>query len=511
VRFLRLIKEDVVFICGTDEHGAPISIRAEAENKSPQEIVDYYHESIKKSFEDLNITFDNFSGTARLRHRELAQEFFLNLLKNNKINTQITKQSYCEHDNRFLPDRYVEGECPHCKAAGARGDQCDACGKLLDALQLINPKCLICKNTPIIKETNHWFLDLPAFSDALKKWLESKDNWKDNVKKFILSWIDEGLIERSITRDINWGVPVPLKDADGKVLYVWFDAPIGYISSTIEWSENINQPDKWKEYWLDADSRLVHFIGKDNIPFHAIIWPAMLMGQDKPYCLPWDIPANEYLNLEGRKISTSQNFAIWVEDFVKYFDSELLRFVLAANAPESKDADFTWSEFQNLVNNSLANVLGNLANRVFSFAKKYFDGVLHAPSNAKQTSISAIHASYSEFKVRKAVKLIIDIAREGNRVFDEEKPWVVVKEDKSIAEATLFNCAELLRVISIVMYPIMPESMKKLRQMMNQAEEFCWDDIAKTPAQIVIGDFAPLFKKVSDEEIDKQKELLGIV
>ena len=517
VRFLRLNNEDVVFVCGTDEHGAPISIRAESEHKTPQQVVDFYHENIKRSFDDLNILFDNFSGTSRPNHHKLAQEFFLNLLKDKKIHTKITKQSYCEYDHRFLPDRYVEGECPFCHASGARGDQCDACGKLIDALQLKNPKCMICGNTPVIKETMHWFLDLPAFERHLTEWLENKPNWKDNVVKFILSWIKEGLQERSITRDINWGVPVPLENAENKVLYVWFDAPIGYISSTIEWSEKINQPDRWKDYWLDRDTKLVHFIGKDNIPFHAIIWPALLMGQDKKYCLPWDIPANEYLTLEGEKISTSRNFAIWVDEFIKYFDGELLRYVLAANAPETKDSDFTWKDFQNAVNNSLANVLGNLANRVFSFAKKHFNGELNQPENKEyfsdtfpllNTQISEIHTAFSEFKVRKAVKSIIDLARDGNRFFDEAKPWVSIKEDTKKAESDLYVCCDLLRIISITLYPVMPESMKKLRKMMNFSESFSWVDIENNPEKILIGDFQPLFKKVEDKEIEEQLAIL---
>ena len=311
VKFLKLCKHDVIYICGTDEHGAPISIRAEAEGKTPQEIVDFYHQNILDSFRAVEIEFDNFSGTARAEHHRLSAEFFLGLLAQNKINTKTTQQSYCEHDNRFLPDRYVEGECPHCKSADARGDQCDECGKLIDANLLVNPRCKICGNTPIIKETTHWFLDLPAFSEQLKVWLENKPNWKDNVTKFILSWIDDGLVERAITRDIDWGVPVPLPEGKNKVLYVWFDAPIGYISSTIEWAKNTGNPDKWKDYWLDPQTKLIHFIGKDNIPFHAIIWPAILMGQAQEYVLPWDIPANEYLTLEGNKISTSRNYAIW--------------------------------------------------------------------------------------------------------------------------------------------------------------------------------------------------------
>jgi methionyl-tRNA synthetase len=515
VRFLKLTGKDVIYICGTDEHGAPISIRAENEGKTPQEIVDFYHKNILKSFDSVNIQFDNFSGTARPEHHALSQEFFLELNKNGKIKTHTTKQFYCEQDKRFLPDRYVEGQCPFCHAKDARGDQCDSCGKLMDTLTLIEPKCKICGNTPVIRDTNHWFLDLPSFSHQLTEWLENKKNWKDNVKKFILSWIEEGLIERSITRDIDWGVSVPLPDAENKVLYVWFDAPIGYISSTIEWCKRIGEPEKWKEYWFNETTNLVHFIGKDNIPFHSIIWPAILMGQTKKYCLPTDIPANEYLTLEGEKISTSKNWAIWVEDFTESFDGELLRFYLAANAPETKDADFSWKDFQNNINNSLANVLGNLANRVFSFAKKNFDGILHNNKDKENDFIckikdqcNEIKADYTDYHVRKVVKSIIDIAREGNKYFDDKKPWVVFKEDKNEAENTLFQCVELLRIVSIIFYPVMPDSMNRLRKMMSLTENFNWADINDTPDVVNIAEFEPLFKKIDDDKITEQLDKL---
>ncbi|MCL1826771.1 MAG: methionine--tRNA ligase [Candidatus Cloacimonetes bacterium] len=517
VRFLKLCENEVIYVCGTDEHGAPISIRAEVEGKTPQEIVEFYHQNILDSFTAVDIEFDNFSGTARAEHHKLSQEFFTELLSAHKVTTKTTKQAYCEHDNRFLPDRYVEGDCPHCGAAGARGDQCDACGKLIDANLLINPICKICGHTPVIKDTKHWFLDLPAFADELKEWLENKPNWKDNVKRFILSWIEEGLIERAITRDINWGVPVPLEEGADKVLYVWFDAPIGYISSTIEWAKKIGKPDVWKEYWFDENTKLIHFIGKDNIPFHAIIWPAILMGQSKKYVLPWDIPANEYLNLEGDKISTSRDYAVWVEDFVKDFDSDLLRFVLAANAPESKDADFSWKDFQNLVNNSLSNVLGNLANRVFAFAQKNLSATVQRPKEPNrlitQDFIDSVYNDYSEFRVRKVTKAIFDFARDGNKYFNDQEPWVTIKTDISTTQDVIFYCADLLRVISIILFPIMPKSMKRLRMMMKMNETgFGWKDIWQVPEVIEIGEFERLFRKIEDAEIDEQiKRLEGKV
>jgi methionyl-tRNA synthetase len=519
VRFLRLKQQDVIYICGTDEHGAPISIKAEQEGVSSKELVERYHQKIKTAFDGIGIEFDNFSGTARPEHHKLAQEFFLNLMEAGYINERKSEQFFDEEKQRFLPDRYVEGICPHCGSEGARGDQCDSCGKLIDAMTLKNPISKISGKTPIVKETIHWYLNLPAFSDELKKWLETRKNWKENVHNFIMSWLKEGLIERAITRDINWGIPVPLEEAKGKVLYVWFDAPIGYISSTVEWAKNIGKPDKWKDYWLNPDCKLIHFIGKDNIPFHTIIWPAMLMKQKLAYVLPHDVPANEYLNIKGQKTSTSKNYAIWVKDFLQYFDGELLRYVLAANAPETKDSDFSWEDFQQKINNDLANTLGNLANRVFTFAKKYFDGRIQRNkilSNysteilEKCLAISQkIEENYSAYQVRQAVKNCMDIARLGNKYFDETKPWVAIKENREEAEETLFVCCEMLRKITILLAPVLPKSMKSLRTMLGIQAEVLWDDIFQETQEFQIGESKPLFRKISDEEIAKQNALFA--
>ena len=518
VRFQKLLENDVIYIGGSDDHGAPISIVAEKENTSPQEIANRYNKSIKESLAGLNIQLDNFSGTSHKEHHKLSQEFFLNLLENGYITKKTTKQFYDKKFKRFLPDRYVEGVCPYCGAEGARGDQCDNCGKLIDALTLKNPISKISGEPPIIKETSHWYLNLPKFEPKLRKWLETKTYWKDNVLNFILSWLDEGLIERSITRDLDWGVPVPLPEAEGKVLYVWFDAPIGYISSTKEWAIKKENPDLWKDYWLNPETKLIHFLGKDNIPFHTIIWPSMLMSQKDKYILPYDVPANEYLNIEGRKISTSKNWAIWVEDYLKYFDGELLRYVLAVNAPETKDSDFTWKDFQTKVNSELNNILGNLANRTFVFSQKYFDGTISKPQNlsdyskevleeAKRITIE-IADSYKNYKVRKAAKTAMDIARLGNKYFDETQPWKTVKEDKTKAAETLYVCAELLRKISIVFAPIIPKSMQRLRKMLNLPEKSTWKELENSLTETQLGKIEPLFRKITDEEIETQIKLL---
>ncbi|MDD2228537.1 MAG: methionine--tRNA ligase [Candidatus Cloacimonetes bacterium] len=518
VRYLRLKQEDVIYICGTDEHGTPISISADKEGISPQDVVNRYHASIKAAFDGVGIEFDNFSGTARPPHHKLSQEFFTQLFKKGNIQSKVTLQFYCEHDKRYLPDRYVEGICPKCSATGARGDQCDKCGQIYDTTTLVEPACKICGNTPVIRETKHWFIHLDSFRDRLKNWLSTKDYWKENVLNFMMGLLEQGLIERSITRDLSWGVPVPLPDAEGKVLYVWFDAPIGYISSTMEWAIKQGKPELWKDYWLAPDTQLIHFIGKDNIIFHALIWPAMLMGQDAGYCLPHDIPANEFMNLEGEKISTSKNWAIWVDEFVKDFDGEYLRYYLAVNAPEKQDSDFSFKGFQMCVNSDLNNTLGNLANRVFAFAAKNFDGLVKACEldaqswavlNETDALLNEIEKGYQEYQVKKNTKLIMDIARLGNKYFDERKPWSVIKSDRTKVNETLYVCVNLLAKLSIAMMPILPKHMQQLRQMMNlSATPIFAEAYPLLVTNIQLGETKPLFRKLEDEEIDKQLELL---
>ncbi|MCB5259274.1 MAG: methionine--tRNA ligase [Candidatus Cloacimonetes bacterium] len=512
VRYLRLQNQDVIYICGTDEHGTPISISADKEGVQPIDVVNRYHASIKEAFDGIGIEFDNFSGTAREEHHILSQEFFTALYNNGHIQPKSTLQFYCEHDKRYLPDRYVEGICPKCGAEGARGDQCDKCGNTYETTSLKQPRCKICGNKPIIKETKHWFLHLARFTEQLQAWIETKSYWKENVRNFMLNLLEQGLIERSITRDLSWGVPVPLPEADGKVLYVWFDAPIGYISSTIEWAKRMGNPELWKDYWLDPQTQLIHFIGKDNIIFHALIWPAMLMGQNTKYCLPHDIPANEFMNLEGQKISTSRNWAIWVDEFVRSFDGEYLRYYLAVNAPERQDADFSFKDFQQRINGELNNVLGNLANRVFTFANKHFGGMINKTNldedaqnilNLADLSLAEISTSYSEYQVKRNTKSILDIARMGNRFFDERKPWAVIKENKELVQQTLWVCAFLLHKISVALYPVLPKHMLKLRNMMSLPNVFDWNDAYATYNYTLV-DVSPLFVKIEDAAIEKE-------
>lgn len=523
VRFRKMNGDDVIYICGSDEHGVPITIRAAQEGTTPAQVVKKYHDQFEESFRKMGVDFDNFSGTARPKHHELSQKFFLELNENKHILTRTENQFFDESHKKFLPDRYVEGKCPHCGYEKARGDQCDKCGRLLNPEDLIEPKSVLSGKKPIIRQTKHWYLKLQDFEKDLIEWLKSKDNWKDNVRKFVLGWIDkEGLHERAITRDIDWGIPVPLEEAKGKVLYVWFDAPIGYISSTVEWAEKTGHPDKWKDYWQDENTRLIHFIGKDNIPFHAVIWPAVLMGQTTKYILPYDIPANEYLTLEGEKFSTSQNWAVWVDEYLENFPPDPLRFFLASNAPESKDADFSWKAFQTRNNEELANILGNFANRTLTFINMNLDGAVpegvygkeeNAIFKALEEKVADIIRNFENYKVREATKLVMDIARIGNKYFDDTKPWVLKKENPEKLKTVINVCMNILRMLNTAMYPIVPFSAVKLWKMLGEKgniTEERWNTLAEKrikPGQ-KIGEVGILFSKYEDKLIQQQIDRL---
>lgn len=518
VRYQRLLGNDVLYIGGSDDYGTPISLKAEEENVSPQDIVDKFNKSMRSDLEGLNIQLDNFSGTSHPNHIKDSQDFFSNLYDAGYITKKKLKQFYDEKQKRFLSDRYVEGNCPFCKAEGARGDQCDSCGKLIDAMDLIEPRSKLSGEVPIVKDTTHWYLDLPKFETQLRDWLNTKTYWKDNVKNFVLSWLNEGLQERGITRDLNWGVPIPLENTEGKVLYVWFDAPIGYLSSTKEWAEKKGEPEKWKDYWLDKKTKMIHFLGKDNIPFHTIIWPSMLSKQKEDFVLPHDVPANEYLNLEGQKMSTSRDWTVWVEDYLKYFEGEYLRYVLAVNAPETKDSDFSWEDFKMRINSELNNVLGNLANRTCVFTTKYFDGIIKQPkqiSELSQQKLDEVYnlalevgKSYSKYHVRKATKQFMNIARIGNKYFDEMQPWKEVKTDSKKASETLYVCLEILRILTIVAAPVIPKSMKVLHEMINVNSPIIWDNLSKKSAEYSITNIERLFRKIDEKEVEEQQEIL---
>ncbi len=523
VRYQRLKGADILFMCGSDEHGVPITIQADKENVTPKEIVDRYHNRMKKSFERIGVAFDNYSRTSMPLHHKTSQDFFLKLYSKGYIREQTVRQYYCATCGRFLPDRYIEGECPYCGQPGARGDQCEACGRWLEPEQLISPKCKLCGSTPELRTTRHWYFRLSAFQKQLEEWQASKRDWKNNVREFCSGWFQEGLTDRPITRDIDWGIPVPLPGAEGKVLYVWFDAPIGYISSSIEWAQNNGAPERWRDYWFDPKTRLIHFIGKDNIVFHAIVWPAALMAHGD-FILPSQIAANEFLNIEGKKISTSRNWAVWAEDYLDVFPPDPLRYWLESNAPENKDADFTWKDFQSRNNSELADILGNLINRSLSFIEKNFEakvpaaGSLNGGDRAMLTAagdaVDRIGSALEQFQVRRAVSEFMDLARAGNKYFNDSAPWRYIKSDPSRCASTLHVTIQLLATLAVLMEPFLPFSAEKLWRMLNgpgSHRQQRWDDVKKLrlPEEHPLGEREILFQKIEDGTIEAQIAKLG--
>ena len=523
VRYLKNMQKDVIYICGTDEHGVPITISAESRGMKPEELVKENHDLIEKGFKMANVSFDIFSGTHNDTHAELSQEFFKNLNKNGYISEKEVEQLYCEHDQMFLPDRYVEGSCPICKDPGARGDQCDKCGNALNTLDLIEPKCKICSKTPVVKTSRHWFLDLDKFEKELDCWLESKTNWKSNVKAFCKQWFERGLEPRGITRDIKWGVPVPIEGAENKVLYVWFDAPIGYASFTKElFEKNGADKDEWLNWWKGGDDvKLVHFIGKDNIVFHSIIWPAMLMGQKEGWKLPDEIPANEFLNLEGEKISTSKNWAVWVHDIFGKFNPDSIRFYLASIAPETKDADFSFKGFQDANNGVLASIYGNFINRNLAFINKFFGGKIEGETKfmpeddilwqSVEKEIKTVLDCYENFKVRDASFHLMETCRIANKYFDTMAPWALRKTDPERCNAVFINCLNLINIIATAMEPITPESSRKVKKMVNLPEVFDFNNILNKEIRsgIRLGETEILFNMIEDSAVEEEKSRLG--
>lgn len=512
-RYNRMNDVDVLFVCATDEHGTPIAVRAEANGKSPQEIADEYHKIIKSDLDSCNISFDYFSRTTAPVHYELSQKFFLKLYEKGYIYEKIIKQPYCHECERFLPDRYVEGTCPYCKGE-ARGDHCEVCGRHLEPTQLEEPACLICDSTPEIKESKHYYFKLSHFQDYVEKWITENKELSPNVRNYALQWIKDGLQDWILTRDMDWGIPVPLDEAKGKVLYVWVDALIGYLSSASLWGKRENKP--WKDYWND---RAVHFIGKDIIYHHSIFWPAMLHGYGcKP---PSNIVAGEYLSLEGRKMSTSKNWVIWAADFLKKFESDILRYYLIVNAPLTRDTDFSWDDFQRRVNDELADVLGNFLHRTFTFTNRFFDGKIPEPSEFDEydekfkDKINNIQNVVSEFiesyKFREGLVEIIKLAKFGNKYFNDKEPWKAVKESPEKAANCLYLCNQLAKTISVILTPYLPVKAPQIMEIMNlNAEEITnWKTACEfIPAGHEIGKPKPLFSKIDDNIIKKEKETL---
>lgn len=523
VRYLRLKKEDVIFIGGSDEHGVPITIRARKEGVTPQDVVDRYHSLIKKSFEEFGISFDIYSRTTSEIHQKLASDFFKKLYEDGKLLEQETEQYYDEEAHQFLADRYITGECPHCHHEGAYGDQCEHCGSDLSPMELINPKSAISGSKPVIKKTKNWYLPLNDYQTWLKKWiLEGHQEWRPNVYGQCKSWLDLDLQPRAMTRDLDWGIPVPVKGAEGKVLYVWFDAPIGYISNTKELCEsNPERWGSWEKWWKDQDTRLVHFIGKDNIVFHCLIFPTMLKAHGG-YILPDNVPANEFLNLEDDKISTSHNWAVWLHEYLADFPGkqDVLRYVLTANAPETKDNNFTWKDFQERNNSELVAIYGNFVNRALQLTKKYFDGVVPPCGELLDVDKQAldefkdvknkVEGYLDAFKFREAQKEAMNLARIGNKYMTECEPWKVWKTDPERVKTVLYISLQLVANLAIAFEPFLPFSSERLRRLI-QMDTCDWSllgsrDLLKAGHQLAEPEL--LFEKIEDETIERQLKKL---
>ena len=523
-RFQRIQGKDVVFVCGSDEHGVPITLKAKKEGISPQQVVNKYHAIIKESFQDFGISFDNYSRTSAKIHHETASNFFKKLYAEGKFIEKVTEQFYDKEANQFLADRFIVGTCPKCGYEESYGDQCENCGTSHNATDLINPKSSITGNTPSLKETKHWFLPLDQYEPWLKEWILQghKKDWKANVYGQCKSWIDDGLRPRAVTRDLDWGIPVPVEGADGKVLYVWFDAPIGYISSTKEWAEREGKD--WEPYWKDKDTKLLHFIGKDNIVFHCIIFPSMLKAEGS-YILPDNVPANEFLNLEGNKISTSKNWAVWLHEYLEDFpkQQDVLRYVLTANAPETKDNDFTWSDFQARNNNELVAIFGNFINRVVVLTNKYYNGLVPAPSNflksdeaalnELQASPDVITSSIERYRFREAQAELMNVARLGNKYLADEEPWKKIKTDEERTQTIMFVSIQIAAALAVLCEPFLPFTSSKLKNMLVFNElNTTWGEVSSKdvllPSGHQIGKGELLFSKIEDEQVQQQLDKL---
>ncbi len=522
-RYQRLKNNEVAFICGSDEHGVAISIKAKKEHTTPQAIIDKYHAIIKQSFADFGISFDNYSRTSLPIHHQTASDFFRKLYEQGDFIEEISEQLYDEEAHQFLADRFVIGTCPKCGNPEAYGDQCERCGSSLNATDLIDPKSSITGSKPTLKATKHWFLPLNRYQEFLEKWILEghKNDWKPNVYGQVKSWLDDELKPRAVTRDLDWGIPVPVEGAEGKVLYVWFDAPIGYISSTKEWAEREGKD--WRPFWQDKDTELVHFIGKDNIVFHCIIFPAMLKAEGS-YILPTNVPANEFLNLEGNKLSTSKNWAVWLHEYLQDFPNQqdVLRYALTANAPETKDNDFTWKDFQARNNNELVAIFGNFINRVAVLTQKYYEGEVPAAGALNATDSETlqqlseltqkIEQSLERYRFREAQQELMNIARLGNKYLADEEPWKLIKTDAERVKTVMYVALQVATALAITSEPFLPFTSEKLKNIL-QLVSTAWEEVKQNPTALLptghkIGVATLLFEKIEDDAIAKQLERL---
>ena len=516
-RFQRNTGQEIAFICGSDEHGIPITIRAKKEGITPQDVVDKYHEIIKKSFADLGISFDEYSRTTSKKHYEVSQEFFLNLYNKGKFEEEISEQFFDEQAGEFLADRYIVGTCPKCNNENAYGDQCEKCGSTLSPTELINPKSMLSGNTPVLKETKNWYLPLNEYENFLNEWIIKghQDDWKPNVYGQVKSWLNDGLKPRAMTRDLNWGVPVPLPNAEGKVLYVWFDAPIGYISFTQEWAEKNGK--NWKDFWQNEETDLIHFIGKDNIVFHCIIFPSMMKAHGD-YIMPKNVPAFEFLNLENDKISTSRNWAVWAHEYVEDFpdQQDALRYALLSSAPETKDNNFTWKDFQTKNNSELVGIFGNFINRVTVLTQKYYNGIVPQPNKFEQVDKDLFHEmqqipekigkNLDEFRFRDALTEMMNLARLGNKYLADEEPWKVIKDNPERVKTQMFCALQVTGALAYLCEPFLPFTSQKMKSGLNLGNKN-WYKVLNTPPIPTghqINEMSLLFSKIEDDVIEAQ-------
>ena len=520
-RYHRMKGSDVLMVSGSDAHGTPVTLTAEQRGVTPEQVYMEYQTEFLDNWERLGITFDLFTTTHTENHQQVAQDIFSRLHDNGHIYKSTMEMPYCGTDNRFLADRYVEGECPHCAYDGARGDQCDNCGRTLDPRDLKGIACRICGNTPEFSETEHFFIRLTAFEDTLLEWARKQEHWKSNVKNFTISFLEGGLRDRAITRDIDWGVPLPLEGYDGKRIYVWFEAVIGYLSASIEWAKNRGEPERWKDFWK-SDGRSYYFMGKDNIPFHTIIWPALLLGYGG-LNLPYDVPANEYMNLEGFKLSTSRNWAIWLPEYLDRYDPDALRYVIAAGMPETSDSDFSWREYVRRNNDELVATYGNLVNRVLTMVNRNFDGVVPEPGEPDELSAALLYearerfdrttASLEAVRLRLALSTAMGLAQAANRYLEQAAPWRSVREDRAKAGAALWTALAVIDCLKTLLYPFIPFSSERLHTMLGcegsvRDAGWSWDPAATVPGRR-IGRPEPLFTKLDEAVVESEAQRLG--
>ena len=518
-RFHRMKGNEVLMVSGSDQHGTPVTIKAEAEGITPHQVVDKYHQEFLDTWQRFGITFDLFTNTSTANHAQVAQDFFLKLLEKDYIYKDTVSQAFCEKCQRFLPDRYVEGTCPYCKSPYARGDQCEACGKPLNAPELIGARCRICGTAPVYRDSEHFFLKLTAFNEALLNWVKEQNSWRLNVTNFTTRYLEDGLRDRAITRDIEWGIPVPVKGYEQKRLYVWFEAVIGYLSATKEWAASSGDPEKWRDFW-QKDCHSYYFMGKDNIAFHTIIWPAMLMGYGG-LNLPFDVPANEFMTIEGKKISTSRNWAVWMPDYLNNYAPDPLRYLLSANMPETNDTDFSWREYVRRNNDELVATYGNLAHRVLTLTYRNFEGKIPVPVNLDETDrlmaasckevFEEVDDSLYRCQFKQALNKAMALAHEANRYLDGKAPWKAIKTDRQAAANSLYTAIGAISALKTMLYPFLPFSSQKLHEYLGfegKIENSKWEVCIPEPGQKLVEPKA-LFTKLDDEIIEKETRKLG--